>query len=201
MSEKKMVSRDVAIVLGMVCILLIAGMGAVAAYYTMQINDKDSMISSLNTQIATKNSQISQLNSSATNLETQLSDLTSIVELNKSEVCYNTSALESPFNQGNELPANFSYPDKIGYISLTVYAPNFDAYAGVVLVQVSSSYDAYVNMTSSYLGQGFYYDIHVGENGTAVFPILPSQSDTFITVYTNDVAIGATALITIVYIY
>jgi hypothetical protein len=42
MSVKKMVSRSVAIALGVVCIILLAGIGGVMAYYTMQINNKDS---------------------------------------------------------------------------------------------------------------------------------------------------------------
>lgn len=42
MSEKKVVGRSVAIALGIACILLIAGIGGAMAYYTMQVNNKDS---------------------------------------------------------------------------------------------------------------------------------------------------------------
>ena len=42
MSQKKLVGRNVAIALGIACIILVAGIGGVMAYYTMQINNKDS---------------------------------------------------------------------------------------------------------------------------------------------------------------
>ena len=42
MSEKKLVGRSVAIALGIACIILVVGIGGVMAYYTMQINNKDS---------------------------------------------------------------------------------------------------------------------------------------------------------------
>jgi hypothetical protein len=42
MSEKKVVRRTVALALGVICILLIAGLGGTMAYYTMTINNKDS---------------------------------------------------------------------------------------------------------------------------------------------------------------
>jgi hypothetical protein len=41
MSEKKMVSRNVAVALGIICIILIVGLGLIMAYYTMTINNKD----------------------------------------------------------------------------------------------------------------------------------------------------------------
>jgi hypothetical protein len=39
MSQKKLVGRNVAIALGIACIILIAGIGGVMAYYTMQYNN------------------------------------------------------------------------------------------------------------------------------------------------------------------
>jgi hypothetical protein len=206
MNEKKMVSRSVAIVLGIVCIILGASLGGIFAYYVPLVNDKNNIISSLNAQIATKDSQISQLSSNATNLQTQLNDLTSILELNKYEVGYNTSALESPYNLGLTLPANFSSPDVIGSHTLNWHKerePDFGTYGGVALVQVSSNYDTYVNITYSWRGYDFYNEVHVGMNGTAAFVVLPSPSRSviFITVYTNDTVTGATAIITITYTY
>jgi hypothetical protein len=41
MSEKKVVRRSVAIALGIICIILIAGLGGAMAYYTMTINNKN----------------------------------------------------------------------------------------------------------------------------------------------------------------
>jgi hypothetical protein len=42
MSEKKVVRRTDTLALGVICILLIAGLGGTMAYYTMTINNKDS---------------------------------------------------------------------------------------------------------------------------------------------------------------
>jgi hypothetical protein len=40
--QKKVVSRNVAIALGTICIILLAGLGGAMGYYTAQVNDKDS---------------------------------------------------------------------------------------------------------------------------------------------------------------
>jgi hypothetical protein len=42
MSEKKVIGRNVAIALGIACIILVAGIGGAVVYYTMQVNNKDS---------------------------------------------------------------------------------------------------------------------------------------------------------------
>lgn len=41
---KKMVSRKVAVALGIVCIVLVAGLGSAIMYYTITINDRDQII-------------------------------------------------------------------------------------------------------------------------------------------------------------
>jgi len=78
MSEKKVVGRRVAIALGTVCILLIAGLGGAIAYYAVRINNKDNevksqkaTISQLNATIEDQNSTINQLNTNITNLQNQ----------------------------------------------------------------------------------------------------------------------------------
>lgn len=48
MSEKKVVSRTVAIMLGIVCIILVVGLIAVVANYASIINQKDTTIANLN---------------------------------------------------------------------------------------------------------------------------------------------------------
>ena len=200
MSEKKIVRRSVVIALATVFIILAVFLVGIFAHYASLVNDKDNTISSLNTQIATKDYQIALARANATSLQTQLNDLTRIVALNKSKVYYNTSALDFPYNQGLELPATFTTASVIGDYYLDG-APVFGTYMGVALVQVSSNYDTYVNVTYSSLGYDFYDKRHVGMNGTAAFVILPSNSGIFITVYTHDVIVGATAIITITYIY
>jgi hypothetical protein len=48
MSEKKMVRRSVAIVLGVICIILAVGLAGAFAYYVPMVNDRNSMIANLN---------------------------------------------------------------------------------------------------------------------------------------------------------
>jgi hypothetical protein len=48
---KRAEGRNVATALGIACIILVAGVGGVIAYYTMQINNKDSTVKSLQTNL------------------------------------------------------------------------------------------------------------------------------------------------------
>ena len=61
---RKVVTRSVAVALGMVFILLIAGLGGTLAYYAMVLYDKES-------ELGSANNKISQLNTSVTNLQDQ----------------------------------------------------------------------------------------------------------------------------------
>lgn len=62
MSEKKVVRRSVAIALGIVCILLIAGIGGAMAYYTMVINDKNTAYDNYASSHSHTNSEFNTLN-------------------------------------------------------------------------------------------------------------------------------------------
>jgi hypothetical protein len=70
---KKMVRRSIAIALGIICIILIAGLGWAMAYYTMIVNNKNNTISSLstsNSQLTTNNTNLQLwLNGNITLLE------------------------------------------------------------------------------------------------------------------------------------
>ena len=100
MSEKKVVSRNVAIALGIIVIIVLVGLVGAIADYTSVINDKDSQIqtltnqknqlqtwlkgnityydsqiASLQNQISNLNSQINSLNAQITNLQNQINSL------------------------------------------------------------------------------------------------------------------------------
>jgi uncharacterized protein HemX len=75
---KKIVTRNVAVALGIICIILVAGIGAAMAYYTLAINNKQSELTSanktinqLNTTILKQDDAINQLNATVTNLLNQ----------------------------------------------------------------------------------------------------------------------------------
>jgi hypothetical protein len=72
MGEKKVVSRTVAIALGIICIILAGLVGAIADYAKEVISGKDSAISSLSSQITTKDSQMQALASQNSQLQAWL---------------------------------------------------------------------------------------------------------------------------------
>jgi cell division protein FtsB len=93
MSEKKVVSRNVAIALGIIVIIVLVGLVGAIADYTSVINNKDSQIQTLtnqknqlqtwlkgnityyNSQIASLQNQISNLNSQINSLNAQITNL------------------------------------------------------------------------------------------------------------------------------
>jgi flagellar basal body-associated protein FliL len=60
---KKMVGRNVAITLGIVCIILVAGIGGAMAYYTVQVNNKNSEYNNYVSTHGYTNTQYDTLNS------------------------------------------------------------------------------------------------------------------------------------------
>ncbi|MBO3800993.1 MAG: hypothetical protein QW314_00370 [Thermoproteota archaeon] len=183
MSEKKVVDRNVAIALGIICVLLAVGVGAVTNYYTSIISEKDNTIASLKSQIASKDSQISWLNSQITNLENQVNDLNSIINLEKSTVLVYDQTVSQPAGSYTYWTVSASYA---GYVS--------------VWVQTSTTDKTYVRVIWS--SHDVYYDhsITVGVSGTAVFPILPASSIEIIVGNLNWLS-GATETVTITYHY
>jgi hypothetical protein len=62
MSQKKLVGRSVAIALGIACIILLAGIGGVLAYYTMTINNKNTTYDSYASSHYHTNTEFNSLN-------------------------------------------------------------------------------------------------------------------------------------------
>jgi len=67
-NERKVVERNVAIALGIVCIILIAGLGGLVVFYTSLVGDRDSTVSSLKSQNANLKDQVGTLRN-VTNLK------------------------------------------------------------------------------------------------------------------------------------
>jgi hypothetical protein len=70
-----MVGRNVAIALGIICIVSVAALLVVLTYYPSVVSEKDSTIASKINQIALLNSQISDLNNTISSLNSQISGL------------------------------------------------------------------------------------------------------------------------------
>jgi len=77
--ETKTSRKGIVIVFGIICIILMAGMGGTIAFYTSIINDKNNTISSLNTQISDLKSNVTNLQKQITSDNTTINSLTSNV--------------------------------------------------------------------------------------------------------------------------
>jgi len=156
MSEKKMVTRRAAIGLGIVSMVLVAGLVGVFAYFMPIVNDKDNTI-------ARKDSQIASLNSNVTSLQNQVNNLTDNLNLRESTV----------WVDGGTVNLMDSFPMD----SPPTYEENASI-AGYVAVQVSNQYEYNATVEVRYSSHGVNYEnsIIVGNSGTAVFPVLPSSS-------------------------
>jgi cell division protein FtsB len=195
-NEKKVVGRNVAIALGIICILLIA----VMAYFSVtgiSAQNSYSNLQNQNSQLQTwlngNETLLSQTQYNNTNLQNQVNDLIDNLNLNKSSICiYN--------NSEHSLPVTFTSSFVIGDYDLFLNSAD-ETNIGIAIVHISSSYDTYVTTTFSSHGYDFINERHVGMNGTAAFAILPSYSGIFITVDTHETNTGATANVTITYYY
>jgi cell division protein FtsL len=179
----KVVGRNVAIALGILCIILAVGIVGAFAYYIPIVSDKDNTLTTLNSQVSAKDSQISQLNSNITSLQNQVNDLTSNLNLAKSETWVNSQTVSQPAGSYN------------GWIRSTTYV-------GYVMVNVESSTTDKTYIEVLWYSYGIYYGntISVGVSGTGVFPVFPSN-DIEVRVGNSNLLNGATETVTITYHY
>lgn len=146
-NEKKMVRRSVAIALGIVCILLIAGLGGAMVYYNSYVNDH---------QYADY-----QYNS----LQNQVNDLFSIVNLYNSTVWVNQT-----MNQARDWR---EVADYAGYVSITVLSStNLTTWLDVLYY--AHNYIPYENSTTIGTNETAYFTVlpspiycYVGYPGTS----------------------------------
>jgi hypothetical protein len=175
MSEKRVVSRNLAIGLGALSIILLVGMiGVVRTLldYASMINDRNSQLADLQKQIAFDNSTIDRL--------------TAIVNLSNSTVWVN----------------NESVAQLAGNSSSTYTSWSFSvSYAGYVVVDVlsSSNPNTYVELKYSWNGVNYDNTVNLGSGGSAWFPVLPSNN-IGVRVISNDF-ISASETVTITYWY
>jgi len=195
--EKKVVGRNVAIALGIICIIVAVGLVGEIANYTSIISgkdttiaSKDSQIGSLNSQITTKDNTISSLDSQIaskdsqiSSLNSQVSDLTDTVNLAKSTTWVNDQTVSQPASSYTYWTVSASYA---GYVSVWVHSSTTD--------------NTYVRVIYSSHGVNYDNQITVGTSGTAVFPLLPS-SNIEIRVGNSNWFNGATETVTITYYY
>jgi len=176
MSGKKVVSRNIAIILGLVCIILAVGLVAVFAY-------DNSVIVSKNNELNDKNWNIAGLQGDVTYLQAQLSNLNSIIRLEKSDVIVDSQTI----NQGAR--------------SESVVKSMSIPYSGYLHVSSTSTTDnAYFVVQYWFKDQLYSQSGVVGTSGELVFAVLKSDSCTVYVGNKNWVN-GATHTITVTYYY
>jgi len=201
--QKKLVSRMVVIALGLICIVLVAGLvGAIAVYMPM--------VSNLESQIAEKNSTISSLNSQISSLNSQVSSLQDAFDQANSTIEEYQEALDS-YNSQIGYYLSVIYLNESGYLfapqSFTQDANTSDVvydgdirYAGYVSIAIeSSSNTTYTQVAYFSYGVNYNNTVTVGTGATAVFPVLPGTI--VVSVGNTEPVDNVTGTITAIYRY
>lgn len=173
MSERKVVNRNVAIGIGVLCIVLLVAIVGVVFDYTSMLNNKDSQIADLQSQVRFDNSTIDRL--------------TAIVNLTNSTVWVNEESVNQPAGNSSNTYTSWSYSV---------------SYAGYVIVDVLSSSNptTYVELRYSWNGVDYDNTVNVGSGGSAWFPVLPANN-IVVRVINNNFFSGASETVTITYWY
>jgi cell division protein FtsL len=205
--SKRMVSRNVAIVLGIICIVLLASLVGVLTYYGSVIDEKNSTISSLNSQIAQLKNQLASDNSAIANLQTQLNnDNTTISNLTAQANEYNStitnlqtqiskcnSSLTNLQIQINSLsPFDFilkdfsSFNQEFGNIPLTLstgsppvynFSPPISVYKAATIALESDAWNK-SSLTNSTITAELFYVTYVNNTPNNLFSIWNSTEVT-----------------------
>lgn len=209
-SEKKVVRRSVAIALGITCILLIAGIGGAMAYFTIQINNKDTTYNNYALFHSHTDSEFNQLNGTYlaylglhSHTDSEYDSLQSAYNgyvLNHHYLDSDYDLLQSIANLGEQQTILDQYTVNQG-ANTHVYVTGFQAnYAGYLYVSMTSTTsNAYVIVEYWFLGKLFSVTKTIGTSGEAYFLLMPSS----VALYAGNTNLqnGATDTITATYHY
>mgnify|MGYP001569533870 CR=1 FL=1 len=187
---RKMVSRNVAVALGIISILLIAfvayfsitGISAQNSYDNLQ-NQNNQLQAWLDGNESALYQAQNWLNGNVTNLQSQVNNLTSIVNLANSTVWLNDQTISQPHGSSTSWTESANYA---GYVSIFVLS--------------STTNMTYARVLYSVDGVNYDNTVGVGASGIVYFPVLPSSSITT-EVGNNNAVVGATETVTITYYY
>lgn len=208
-SEKKVVGRTTVVALGVICIVLAAGLVGAIATYIPTVSDLQSQVAKANSTINSLNSTNTSLNSTINSLNSQISSLNSQIaslknSLNESKYYYEGLLTDSyeklSLSQYGYLVSNMNVTQDAG--NDTSIWTNYVEYAGYVIVQVESTSDttyARVAYSLSSRGAKFDYNATVGTSGTTIFPVLPGEL--IVGIGNTETANAVNATVTAVYYY
>jgi hypothetical protein len=158
-----------------------------------QLNDKENLIASLQTQVENLTSQLSSANTDKTADENQITSLNT--ELTNLTTQINSASVIMTMQATQTLVSSTS-------VTATNFTDAFDKslpYPGYVVVQATSnSTTAYVQTIYSISGVNYNQNVTVGKTGTAAFPVLPTNVEIRIG-STDKTAFNATVTITYYY--
>ena len=175
LGKKRVVWKNLAIALVMVCIVLLASVVGVLAFYlptvdslNSQVAEKDAAIAGLTANVSSLTSQISVLQANANSYNDTVTDLRAALDYLNLQLANHlllntTEYLVTPqsFTQNaSESTTIFQYGlNYAGYVSVTVE---------------SSSNTTYVELFYAYKGVNYDQNVTVAESGIAYFPVLPA---------------------------
>lgn len=205
--QKRVVGRTVALALGLVCVLLAAGLVGVLAVY-LSGGASSAEIDKLKTENEGLKGNLTSLTNQVFNLQNSLSQANTNLENLRTE--YESAIAES--NEAylsllNLLNLNVSMPILLNQAvqleagaNTTLFNDFFAEYAGYFTVQVtSSSNTTYAQVLYSYLGFNFDDVVTVGESGTAAFAVLPGIIE--VRLGNTEPATAVTATVAVRYVY
>jgi len=132
--EMKVSRKGIVIALGIICVILVACLGGVITAYTFVINDKNNMISSLD-------SQISALNSNVTNLQNQIASANFTIKSLTANLTNLQEQLNSILNGSTSL-LNIIANDPSAWVNRTVTVEgNLDFASFIGLLFVNSPWE------------------------------------------------------------
>jgi uncharacterized protein YpmS len=176
-SQRKIVSKAMVIALGLICIILAAGLvGAIAVYMPMasnlesQIAEKDSTISSLNSQVSSLTSQVLALQADIEQFNSTIEDYKAAQEAFNSQAEFYANIISLNMSAPLFVSQSFTLAANT---SGTIYTGNI-LYAGYISVSVeSSSNTTYLQVAYPSYGVNYNQTVTVGTGGAAAFPVLP----------------------------
>jgi hypothetical protein len=219
---KKMVSRNVAIGLGIICIILIAGLSGVMAYYVSLHHHTDSDYDSLTSQNTNLQNQINQLQTWLNGNETLLNQTQTWLSGNITSLQSQINSLTSlaggvPFVLSGGVEPNLANSTEITNTIVVANDQTVTQGAGYLSdFSLSASYPGYVSVyvqNSTVAGtwvQLFYSDVYgfiyapevtVNVGNSAVFPVLPSNITIGVGNGNTIIEGGASEIVTIAYYY
>jgi outer membrane murein-binding lipoprotein Lpp len=176
-SQRKIVSKAMVIALGLICIILAAGLvGAIAVYMPMasnlesQIAEKDSTISSLNSQVSSLTSQVLALQADIEQFNSTIEDYKAAQEAFNSQAEFYANVISLNMSAPLFISQSFTLAANT---SGTIYTGDI-LYPGYISVSVeSSSNTTYLQVAYPSYGVNYNQTVTVGTGGAAAFPVLP----------------------------